>query len=185
MIVDPLKAYDTGQVTRYHANPMMNRIHQTNADHQWGVSIIALSIAPELCDRNFLICALTHDAGERAVGDLPSPFKATQPLIAAIHSEAEQSAREDVFGPDLPLSPRQRVLLKIADLAEALLCILMYHPMPEKIEGFNSTVQALSMKIGEMERVSDGEVDAWSWVDKNLNPLIAERIGSHATATPF
>lgn len=185
---DPIKAYDSGQVLRFHANPMMNRRMQTNADHQWGCAIIALSIAPELCTKEFLVNALLHDAGERLSGDLPAPFKVANREIADLHGLVEEGLRATLVG-DLPdLSTPQEWLLKIADICEALFCILLYVPNPESVEGWPMAVGVLGAKCRSFDGYEDG-TRAWDWVEQNLNPLIIKRNvrieGILQTVTPF
>lgn len=185
---DPIKAYDSGQVTRYHANPQMNRRMQTNADHQWGVAIIALSIAPELCTKEFLLNALLHDAGERLSGDLPAPFKAANREIADLHRCAEDQVRSSLVGELPELDDQQEWLLKLADICEALLCILLYVPHPEAVEGWPSAVDKLSSTICSFDRWDESN-RAWGWVEEHINPLIEKRKvvvdGVLQTVTPF
>lgn len=185
---DPIKAYDSGQVVRYHSNPQMNRRLQTNADHQWGVVVIALSIAPELCTREFLIHALLHDAGERLVGDLSAPFKAQHHEVADLHRSAEDEALRELVGVLPELDDQGEWLLKIADIAEALICILLYSPRPEAVEGWSGTVARLSGLVRSFDDW-DGSNRAWNWIEGHLNPLIEERRvvvdGALQTVTPF
>lgn len=185
---DPIKAYDSGQVLRFHANPQMNRRMQTNADHQWGCAIIALSIAPELCTKEFLVHALLHDAGERLSGDLPAPFKVANREIADLHGSVEEGLRATLVG-DLPdLSVPQEWLLKISDISEALFCILLYIPNPEVVEGWQTAIGVLGAKCRSFDDY-EGGTRAWDWVEQNLNPLIIKRNvridGILQTVTPF
>lgn len=185
---DPRMAYDSGQVTRYHANPQMNRRMQTIADHQWGVAIIALSIAPELCTKDFLLNALLHDAGERLSGDLPAPFKNAHCEIADLHRGAEEGLRNSLIGELPELDDQQELLLKIADICEALLCILLYVPHPEAVEGWPGAVDKLSSTIRLFDS-KEGSTRAWGWIEEYINPLIKKRgvvvDGVLQTVAPF
>ena len=91
------QVYMAGGVQRYHANPGMARLGQTNADHQGRCVqlLLALHPAPSVA----LIWAVAHhDVGERWAGDLPAPFKKAQPEIAAAHAEAEMNWAADATG---------------------------------------------------------------------------------------
>ena len=91
------QVYMAGGVQRYHANPAMARLGQTNADHQGRCVqlLLALHPAPSVA----LIWAVAHhDVGERWAGDLPAPFKRAQPEIAAAHAEAEMDWAADATG---------------------------------------------------------------------------------------
>jgi hypothetical protein len=188
MMFDPIKAYDSGQVMRFHANPQMNRRMQTNADHQWGCAIIALSIAPELCTQDFLVHALLHDAGERLSGDLPAPFKVANREISDLHRSVEEELRATLVGNLPELSVQQEWLLKIADVCEALFCILLYVPNPEAVEGWPTAVRVLTGKVHAFDDWEESS-RAWDWVEQHLNPLITKRNvridGMLQTVTPF
>jgi len=84
------KTWETGQVTRYHANPRLSKTNQTIADHSWGVAMILLLLCPTI-PKNLLVAALVHDCGERFAGDLPSSFKRQFPGLAEQHAELEKS----------------------------------------------------------------------------------------------
>jgi hypothetical protein len=91
------QVYMAGGVQRYHANPGMARLGQTNADHQGRCVqlLLALHPAPSVA----LIRAVAHhDVGERWAGDLPAPFKKAQPEIAAAHAEAEMEFAARAMG---------------------------------------------------------------------------------------
>jgi 5'-deoxynucleotidase len=91
------QVYMAGGVQRYHANPGMARLGQTNADHQGRCVqlLLALHPAPSVA----LIWAVAHhDVGERWAGDLPALFKKAQPEIAAAHAEAEMDFAAQAMG---------------------------------------------------------------------------------------
>jgi 5'-deoxynucleotidase len=82
------QVYMAGGVQRYHTNPRMARLGQTNADHQGRCVHLLLALHPDPSVALIRAVAL-HDLGERWAGDLPAPFKKAQPEIAAAHAEAE------------------------------------------------------------------------------------------------
>jgi 5'-deoxynucleotidase YfbR-like HD superfamily hydrolase len=115
------------RVQRYHTNPHLAPIGQTNADHAHGVASIIAALNPQ-ASAELLRAALWHDAGERWAGDLPQPFKAEFPDIARQHRWAEaQLARR--AAPALPsLSPTEEDWLKLADSLEAIFFAAFHRP---------------------------------------------------------
>jgi 5'-deoxynucleotidase len=95
------QVYMAGGVQRYHANPGMARLGQTNADHQGRCVQLLLALHPDPSVALIRAVAL-HDLGERWAGDLPAPFKQAQPEIAAAHAEAEQEFAEAAWGKEMP-----------------------------------------------------------------------------------
>jgi 5'-deoxynucleotidase len=114
------QVYMAGGVQRYHANPGMARLGQTNADHQGRCVqlLLALHPAPSVA----LIRAVAHhDVGERWAGDLPAPFKNAQPEIAAAHAEVEMEIAARAMGWRVldDLSRQDRDWLTLIDGLEA------------------------------------------------------------------
>lgn len=95
--MDIVKAYRSGLVQRYHQNPDLARIGQTNSAHQWGVALFILSLHPNP-SANLVAAALTHDVGEIDVGDLSGPFKRREVEFANRHRDIETHARESIIG---------------------------------------------------------------------------------------
>jgi 5'-deoxynucleotidase len=93
------QVYMAGGVQRYHTNPVMARLGQTNADHQGRCVQLLLALHPDPSVALIRAVAL-HDLGERWVGDLPAQFKKAQPEIAAAHAEAEQEFAARAMGWD-------------------------------------------------------------------------------------
>lgn len=83
--------YHSGSVRRYHANPWLAPLGQTNADHQGRCVqlILMLHPSPKIA---LLRAAAFHDAGEIVAGDLPGPFKRANVLLAELHGQAEKAA---------------------------------------------------------------------------------------------
>lgn len=121
--------YETGRVTRYHTNPRMALLNQTNADHAWGVVAIIFYLHPEASMR--LIKAATfHDSGELFAGDLPYPFKVDNPQIAREHDAAEKrhARANGVPGLDISLTDEEKKWLHLADRLETVLFSSIYQP---------------------------------------------------------
>lgn len=102
-----------GYCTRWHANPDMAHIRETLAEHHARVAQIILALHPDPT-LDLIDAALHHDAGEPTLGDLPQPFKASHPELAAAHAAAEDVALERI-GCRFDLSGDDLKWLKFAD----------------------------------------------------------------------
>lgn len=108
---------DCGQVTRYHTEPIPTR--QNNAEHQWGVAVILMMITKP--SYALLCAALTHDMAERKAGDMPAPFKWSNPEVRVMLDAFEHSISKE-YGTDIweaQLTVEEKKLLKLADYLEA------------------------------------------------------------------
>lgn len=162
-----VKLYESGQVLRWHFQPQMNRRLQTNADHSWGVAVLLYIICDGKLSHNLLLHALLHDTGERLTGDRPAWDKGIDPGFDKAAKAREEAALRQIVGSPLPpISEEERDLLKIADMIEALLTILLYANRPEDVEGWGSAIPALSSLCGKYPAV-------YQWVDENVNPLLS------------
>lgn len=124
-------AHATGQTVRYHTNPVMSRLHQTDADHSWGVAIIILALHPNP-SRNLVAQAIVHDCGEKWAGDLSYPFKRMYPEIGHNHAEAEKQLAMDHGIPQFHLDPTEVEWLRFADRLECHYFAEIYHPWVTK-----------------------------------------------------
>ncbi|MEY4863793.1 MAG: hypothetical protein RLZ51_1888 [Pseudomonadota bacterium] len=115
------------RVQRYHTNPHLARVGQTNADHAHGVASIIAMLHPEP-SAALLRAALWHDAGERWAGDLPSPFKEEFPDVARQHRFAEQRLALRAAPLEPMLTPDEESWLKMADGLEALFFAALHRP---------------------------------------------------------
>ena len=124
-------AHATGQTVRYHTNPVMSRLHQTDADHSWGVAIIILKLHPNP-SRNLVAQAIVHDCGEKWAGDLSYPFKRMYPEIGRNHAEAEKQLAMDHRIPQFELTKEESEWLRFADRLERHYFAEIYHPWVTK-----------------------------------------------------
>jgi len=113
---------EAGLVRRYHTEPIP--IIQTNSQHQWGVAVILLHIAKSgpYVDMEKLRCAaLLHDVPERIAGDMPAPFKWSNPEISKMLDvfELEMAKQFDIHHHVTGLTEEEASLLKLADYLEA------------------------------------------------------------------
>ena len=89
--------YVSNNVRRYHTNPVMAALGQTNGDHHG--RCVQLLLYFHDCPSLALVRAMaTHDCGERGAGDLGAPFKKANPEVAAQHAEVEAGFRRDMLG---------------------------------------------------------------------------------------
>lgn len=114
------RIYKAGNVRRYHANPDMAHLGQTNADHQGRCVQILLWLNP-VAPLHLIHAVAHHDVAERWVGDLPGPFKKAQPMVADAHAAVEAEFRAGLFGDDPldDLDPRGHRWLRLVDMLEA------------------------------------------------------------------
>ena len=121
MIHNARKLLRSGLVLRWHQNPDMSGCRETNAEHQWSVAMLVLTMEPE-ASRDLLIAALTHDAGEIDVGDLAFTSAAPEG-----YREMERDARAALI--DIPeLSPREHMILAAADRISAYHKMMQWNP---------------------------------------------------------
>lgn len=112
--------YTGGSVRRYHANPWLAPLGQTNADHQGRVVQLILMLHPSP-SIELLRAAAFHDAAEVVVGDLPGPFKRANELLAELHAQAEDAAlaRMGLGGLRAELTVEDAEWLQLVDRLEA------------------------------------------------------------------
>ncbi len=135
-------AHATGQTVRYHTNPVMGRLHQTDADHSWGVAMILLKLHPNP-SRNLIAQAIVHDSGEKWAGDLSYPFKRMYPEIGLEHVYAEKQLALDHKIPQYELTPEEQTWLHLADRLECHYFAEIYHPWMTKDPSWEKTKEAI------------------------------------------
>jgi hypothetical protein len=109
--------YMAGEVRRWHANAVLAREGQTNADHQGRCVQLLLMLHPAASPALIRAVAF-HDAGE-VMGDLPFDAKRAHPVMAAAHGMIETAARERLCGPDPWLTEVEWAWLHLVDRIEA------------------------------------------------------------------
>lgn len=121
------RIYAAGRVRRWHANPMMAHLAQTNWDHVGGCLALLFMLHPgpsaALCK-----AVLFHDLGERWVGDLPYDFKRSDPETANRHAAVEGAVVRKALGHDpcADLTREDVDWLHLVDRLEAYLFTAMY-----------------------------------------------------------
>ena len=89
--------FAAARVTRWHTHPRLSLTHDPLDGHQGRVARIIMALHPAP-SAQLLMAALTHDDGEHVTGDMPGHFKAGAPEGVEAIEEAEQQAREDLWG---------------------------------------------------------------------------------------
>jgi hypothetical protein len=134
-----IESYHAGQVVRYHSNPRIARLGQSDGEHSWGVAIIIDQLHPDP-SRDLLRAALRHDGGEMYAGDLSQPFKQANPEFAEQHRKIEAEAATAI-GLRLPhLTPEEQDWLVLADRLEAVLYVNLHMPWMMKEDGWPDLV---------------------------------------------
>lgn len=128
--------YAAGSVRRYHANPRLAHLGQTNADHQGRCVQIAIALLPRRMLTVDLLAALaTHDVAERWVGDLPFDFKRSHPAIAGKHAEAESDWLR-ILDLEVALPEGHAEIVKLIDMIEARAFVALHAPHVLQGEGW-------------------------------------------------
>lgn len=106
-----------GNVQRFHTLPTLKG--QTVGHHSFGVAWMCYLLTNGAPTADLLMAALSHDAAEQTVGDIPSPSK------KILDTENKLSAMEaDIlsdFGLNVVLTPREEAILKMADILDGML----------------------------------------------------------------
>lgn len=170
-----------GQVTRYHANPFLNRVNQTNGDHTWGVMALLWHLFRDRLDdySATMTRALFHDVGEKRAGDLPFPAKSREPKMAEMHASFETDCRLRILGlsKEEQLSVYDRDALKFCDKLESLLFIAQFSHSrsAEDFDGVEPAIVLLSSMVGDL--------DVWEQVELEINPFLRKKLDT--CITPF
>ena len=117
----------SGEVQRFHATPSVDS--QTVAHHSFGVAAILVGFGCMLDpdDRWLMSEAILHDAPEYFTGDIPFTVKRERTDVRAAVEQMELRACMDHLFVNSRLTPRQHVLLKLADMLEGLRWCLSGH----------------------------------------------------------
>ena len=115
-----LLVLQSGTVKRFHTTPTLHE--NILAQHQWGVAILAYTLAHDKPSVNLLMSALTHDLAEKVYGDIPAPAKRALGLRETIN-DLEASFIRDKAG-FFPLTAEELNIVKLADNLDGMLyCI--------------------------------------------------------------
>ena len=116
----PSQLWLSGRVMRWHTNPRMSSTQDRLDGHHARVAQIILERHPDPSVA-LLRAALTHDAGELIVGDLPGDMKRQMPEVAERHALVEAVSRDTISGAFPDLSESDQTWLRFADRLDAFL----------------------------------------------------------------
>ncbi len=116
----PTPLWLSGRVLRWHTNPRMSSTQDRLDGHHARVAQIILERHPDPSVA-LLRAALTHDAGEAIVGDLPAGMKRQMPEVAERHALVEAVSRDTISGAFPDLSESDQTWLRFADRLDAFL----------------------------------------------------------------
>jgi len=119
------KARDAGAIKRFHTARLIQG--ETVAEHSFNLVNLIMIVTNGNASRNLILAAITHDLGEYAVGDIPSPIKRALPKEVAHQIDLrEEGAVQDIHPcmKGIFLAPAEAFLLSLADKLDGLLkCI--------------------------------------------------------------
>jgi 5'-deoxynucleotidase len=111
----------SAQVRRFHTEHVIH--HQNTGEHSYSVAWLCWYLcdrAQYKCSAALLLAALSHDAAEHALGDIPSPTKRALGIRATVDALEEESMAYN--GLPVPrLDSYETAILKYADALEGLL----------------------------------------------------------------
>lgn len=142
-----------GVVTRFHCYTCIKP--NTDAAHQHGTAMLCYLLSDSLPSLNLIMAALTHDAAEWVIGDVPAPTKWSVPGLADTLDELEDtqlSAHDLLF----PLTPDERRKLKLADLLDGILYCAIERNMGNK--ALNGVVAKWEERLPEVASPAEQEV---------------------------
>ena len=116
----PTPLWLSGRVLRWHTNPRMAGTGDRLDGHHARVAQIILQFHHDP-SVDLLRAALTHDAGEMDVGDIPSGMKRDMPDVAERLARVEAVSRDTIAGTFPDLSESDQTWLRWADRLDAYL----------------------------------------------------------------
>lgn len=127
-----VNAYEAGFVQRFHTHTRLARFGQTNGHHSCGVAALTMALHP-MVSIDLLKACITHDQGERFAGDLPSPMKNANPIMAKQHRELEERILLTNFLNATPLlTVDEQWWLGTMDRLECLMYVIL--TLPETLD---------------------------------------------------
>jgi hypothetical protein len=123
-----VQLYLSGDVRRWHQNPVMSCLPQNDADHVGRSVQILLWLNPATTTAMVRFMSF-HDVGELLAGDLSSDFKRDNPVLAKAMAEFEKKCRESICGTDPVLSIEELRWIKLVDSVEACCYTLLHKPL--------------------------------------------------------
>jgi 5'-deoxynucleotidase YfbR-like HD superfamily hydrolase len=115
-VATTLNMVRSGGTMRYHCQAGETLKPQDVAQHSYGVFWFAYVLTHGSMRREMMLAIMSHDAGERWIGDVPAPTKRVVPGLGAKLNELESEAVRKRGGVEPQnLTPGESLLLKLAD----------------------------------------------------------------------
>jgi len=114
-------------VRRWHTQPTMHHLCQTNADHVAGMMALGIMIWPDM-SRDLMMAILTHDAAESVTGDMPWGGKQLCPELADAMAYAEVSVAVVCGWNNETTTDTEYHMLKFLDRLEPFRYVTMHAP---------------------------------------------------------
>lgn len=115
-----LVARSAGNVKRYHTHELLKE--EKVGQHTFNMLNILMIVTDRNLTKNLMMAVITHDMGEYATGDVPSPVKKSAPgLREALNTLEDNAMREAHVGFFPNLTDWEYKLLKFADNLDGLL----------------------------------------------------------------
>ncbi|WRH62061.1 MAG: YfbR-like 5'-deoxynucleotidase [Fuscovulum sp.] len=145
-----LAIFHAGLVHRWHRSPFLAHTVDRLDGHQGRVARIILMLHPSP-SRALIFHALTHDDGESATGDVPSPAKKANPILRRELEIMEDERRAELWGADDPLSQSDQLWFHFADKLDAFMWA-KHHRAPMDGDGWPEAREWLALCAVEFGR---------------------------------
>lgn len=146
--------YESGRTIRYHANPDMNHLGQTTADHSWGMIAMLFYLHPNPSP-NLIGYITFHDSEERWIGDVPFPFKRAAPDLAKQHEAVGQIICREMGIPHYTITEEEAQWVKLLDRLEAYQFAKLHKKLGPDWIANNEALLAAARALGVEETVSE------------------------------
>lgn len=110
-----------GNVRRWHSNPDLSHIHDTNDAHQGRCGVLVMTLWPDH-SHMLLKAAITHDLGECVTGDMNGQIKHENPDLAEMLAQIERRYLAK-WGFDFDLTDTDARRLYLVDKLDAYLVV--------------------------------------------------------------
>ena len=146
--------YESGRTIRYHANPNMNHLGQTVADHTWGMIAMLFYLHPNPSPE--LIGYITfHDSEERWIGDIPFPAKRHMPDLVAQHEAMGKIICQQAGLPHFTISEEDKQWVKLLDRLEAYQFAKLHNKLSDAWASNNEAIREAAQQLGIEEKIKE------------------------------
>ena len=146
--------YESGRTIRYHANPDMNHLGQSVADHTWGMIAMLFYLHPNPSPE--LIGYITfHDSEERWIGDIPYPVKKAMPDLVAQHEAMGQIFCRQAGIPHFTITEEDHKWVKLMDRLEAYQFAKLHDKLGSDWTANNEVLIDAARELGVEDKASE------------------------------